>query len=175
MGTRFTNRGALALWRGVAARNDHWGQALRNAALSGTVVAGTTAASVAIAGERDSGSAIAPLNATSHIAWGEPAGAVEEVDARHTLVGTALHVGACIFWATFYEKFFGRAARRGDVAKALLGGGAIATAAYVTDYHIVPQRLTPGWEYRISKRSLAATYVVLALSLPLLGLLRGRR
>ena len=151
-----------------------WGHALQDALLSGSVAAGTTAATVALAGARDSGSAIAPLNATSHIAWGESAGNVANVDAKHTLVGAVLHVGACVFWAAFFEKYFGHAAVKGKVGKTLLGGAAVATAAYVTDYHVVPQRLTPGWEYRISRRSLAATYGVLALSLALHGLLRRR-
>jgi len=38
----------------------------------------------------------------------------------------------------------------------------------------VPKRLTPGWESRISQPSLFAAYAVLALSLPLRGLLRRR-
>ena len=158
----------------TASHDRRWRDALQNAALSGAVAAGTTSACVAVAGTRDSDSAVAPINATSHIVWGESAGANETVDARHTLLGMALNFGGCVFWATFFERYFGRAARRGDVATALLGGAAVAAAAYVTDYHVVPKRLTPGWESRISRRSLAATYVVLALSLPLAGLLRRR-
>ncbi|HET9694709.1 MAG TPA: hypothetical protein VFP48_09995 [Steroidobacteraceae bacterium] len=160
--------------RHAVAVDKDWGEALRSAAVSGAVAAGTVSAAVALAGARDSGSAIAPLNATSHIAWGESAGAVESIDAKHTLVGMALNAGACVFWATFYEKWFGRAAERGEVGTALLGGAAVAAAAYVTDYHVVPQRLTPGWEARISRRSLAVAYTVLALTLPLRGLLRRR-
>lgn len=159
----------------IASRNEDWSHALRNATQSGAIAAGTVSAAVAWAGARDSGSAVAPVNATSHIVWGESAGAVESVDAKHTLLGMALNAGACVFWATFYEKWFGRAAERGDVGTAMLGGAVVATAAYVTDYHVVPKRLTPGWEARISPRSLAAAYVVLALSLPLRGLLRSRR
>jgi len=151
-----------------------WQRAVRSAAVSGAIAAGTTSAYVAAAGARDTGSAIAPINATSHIAWGESAGDVETVDARHTLLGAALNLGACVFWASFYERFFGRAADRGDVGTALLGGGLVAAAAYVTDYHVVPKRLTPGWETRISQPSLFAAYAVLALSLPLRGLLRRR-
>jgi hypothetical protein len=152
-----------------------WPAAVRSATRSGAIAAGTTTLCVAVAGARDSGSAVAPINATSHIAWGESAGAVETVDVRHTALGAALNAGACVFWATFYEKYFGRAAERGDVATALLGGAAVAAAAYVTDYHLVPKRLTPGWEARVSGRSLAAAYTVLALSLPLRGLLQRRR
>jgi hypothetical protein len=142
--------------------------------VSGAVAAGATTACVALAGARDSGSAVAPINATSHIAWGESAGRVETIDAKHTLTGAALNLGACVFWATFYERAFGRAAERGEVGTALLGGAAVAAAAYVTDYHVVPKRLTPGWELRLSPRSLGAAYAVLALALPLSGLLRRR-
>ena len=104
--------------------------------------------------------------------WGESAGRVATIDAKHTLLGAVLHAGACVFWAMFYEKYFARATERGEIGTALLGGGVVAAAAYVTDYHVVPKRLTPGWEYRISRGSLAAIYTVLALSLPLRGLLR---
>ena len=79
-----------------------------------------------------------------------------------------------MFWATFYERYFGRAADRGDVSTALVGGRIVAAAAYVTDYHLVPKRLSPGWEHRLSGRSLVATYAVLALSLRLRGLLAKR-
>ena len=151
-----------------------WPNAVRSAAMSGAIAAGATSAYVAAAGARDTGSAIAPINATSHIAWGETAGDVETFDARHTVLGAALNLGACVFWASFYERLFGRAADRGRVGTALLGSGLVAAAAYVTDYHVVPKRLTPGWESRISQPSLFAAYAVLALSLPLRGLLRRR-
>jgi hypothetical protein len=166
-----------ARWRAMAfdRRNGKdWPGAVRSAAMSGAIAAGATSAYVAAAGARDTGSAVAPINATSHIVWGESAGDVESVDARHTLLGAALNLGACVFWAGFYERLFGRAADRGRVGTALLGGGVVAAAAYVTDYHLVPKRLTPGWESRISQPSLLAAYAVLALSLPLRGLLRRR-
>ena len=148
---------------------------MRSATLTGAVAACTTGATVTSMGKRDSGSAAAPLNATSHIAWGESAGQVETVDAKHTLLGSVIHLGACMFWATVYERWFGRAAERGNIATALVGAGVVATAAYVTDYRLVPKRFTPGWEQRLSGESLAATYVVLALTLPLRGLLRNAR
>jgi hypothetical protein len=151
-----------------------WGEAFRSAVSSGAVSAVATAGSVSLAGARDTGSAIAPINATSHIAWGESAADFEGIDARRTLLGLVLNTGACVFWATFYERYFGRAADRGDLGTALLGGGIVAAAAYVTDYHLVPKRLSPGWEHRLSGRSLAVTYAVLGLSLTLRGLLRKR-
>ena len=151
-----------------------WGEAFQSAVSSGGITAVATAASVSLTGARDTCSAVAPINATSHIAWGESAAHFEGIDAKRTGLGMLLNAGACVFWATFYERYFGRAADRGDVGVALLGGGIVAAAAYVTDYHLVPKRMSPGWEHRLSGRSLAATYTVLALSLTLRGLLRKR-
>jgi hypothetical protein len=177
MSATFDQRGVQARMPVHIRRERHWGSAVRRAAISGGVAAAATAMYVARAGARDSGSAIAPFNATSHIAWGDRSSAsrVERADGKHTLPGLLLHVGACILWATIYERYFGRAAEKGDAGKALAGGGAVAAAAYVTDYHVVPKRFTPGWETRVSDRSLAGIYTILALALPLRGLLRRLR
>lgn len=153
---------------------NRWWDALERAALSGSVAGVATSATVALAGVREGGSAVAPLNATSHIVWGESAGQVEQVDGRHTLLGLALNLGACIFWATFFERLVAGPARRRQVGRVVAGAGAVAATAYVTDYHLVPRRLTPGWEARLSGRSLATAYGVLAVSLALTALLRDR-
>lgn len=152
--------------------DDSWLKVLRAAVVSGMVAAATTALVVAVRGRSDSGSAIAPLNATSHVAWGEADANTDRVDLKHTALGAGIHAASAVFWAAVYERLFGSAAERGAVGKALAGGAAVAALAYVTDYHLVPKRLTPGWEERVSGRSLAATYGALAASLPLRGLVR---
>lgn len=149
-----------------------WRETLVDAAVSGTIGGAATAATAAACGARDSGSAIAAINAVSHILWGSDASNVRVADAKHTLPGLLLNAGAGIFWAVIYENVFGEAADDGDATKALLGGGAVAALAYVTDYHVVPKRLTPGWEERVSNRSLALIYAALALSFPVRGFLR---
>jgi hypothetical protein len=42
------------------------------------------------------------------------------------------------------------------------------------DYAVVPRRLTPGWEAVLSKRAIAATYVMMALGLAAGGLINQR-
>jgi hypothetical protein len=152
-----------------------WRQTLGDAAVSGTISGAATAAAAAACGARDSGSAVAAINAVSHILWGSEASNVRVADAKHTASGLVLNEGAGILWAAVYERLFGNAAERGDVAKAFGGAGAVAALAYVVDYHVVPKRLTPGWEERVSGRSLALIYAALALSLPLRGLFQSRR
>jgi hypothetical protein len=153
-------------------RRRTWTETIRNAVLSGAISSVSTAATAAACGARDSGSAIAAVNAVSHIVWGSEASDVRVADLKHTAPGLLLNTGATIFWAAIYEAVFGQAADRGEIGKAVAGGAAVAALAYVTDYHAVPKRLTPGWEERVSNRSLAVIYVVLALSLPARGLLR---
>jgi hypothetical protein len=146
---------------------------LEAAVASGAVVCAATAAAAAAAGARASGSAVAPINATSHVVHGPSAARVRTVDVEHTALGLAINFGASAFWAGLYEAAFGRAAEKGELAKASAGAAAVAALAYVTDYHLVPKRLTPGWEERMPRRSLAWIYGVLAICLPLRGLARG--
>ena len=54
---------------------------------------------------------------------------------------------------------------KGDVTATLLSGAAVSALAYLTDYHVVPSRLTPGFEKRLGGRSLLAIYAALAFSL----------
>lgn len=152
-----------------------WGNAIRNAVPTGTLAATLVALTASSLGKLENGRAIAPINAISHILWGDHAARRVKPSLKYTGTGLALNEAASIFWGVIYEKFFGRAARRGDVAKALAGGAAVAAAAYVTDYHVVPKRLTPGFEKRLSGRALFGVYAAMALSLGVGALLAKKR
>jgi hypothetical protein len=113
-----------------------------------------------------------PIHAVSHIAWGDPP---ESHRGRHThnyFLGSALHHGASVFWACFFEALFGRAAERRTRA-AVLGGATIAAAAYVTDYHVVPDRFNPGFHAHLSNGALFLIYAGLALGFAAAARLRG--
>lgn len=150
-------------------------ETLKDAVLSGTIASAATVATAAACGARDSGSGIAAVNAVSHIMWGSDASNVPVADLKHTVPALLLNTGATLFWAALYERAFGHAAERGEIAKAVLGAGVVSVLAYLTDYHLVPKRLTPGWEERVSSRSLGVIYAALALSFPVRGLLRHWR
>lgn len=140
---------------------------------TGVVAGAATTLAVASCGELEDRNAIAPLNAVSHIAWGEKAAKQNKPSWKYTATGVILNAAAVIGWATIYEWLFGRAAAKGNVAAAVAGGAAVSAAAYVTDYHVVPERFTPGFEKRLSNQSLAAVYGALALGLAF-GSLCGR-
>lgn len=131
-----------------------WDAALKDSLVTGAAASLAAGAAVAWRGRRDSGSALAPINATSHVAWGDAAAQVERPTWRQTLPGLAINTGAGVWWALVMQKLFGEEVDRRGLPAAIAGGAATAALAYVVDYHLMPQRLTPGWELRISRRSL---------------------
>ena len=140
--------------------------------ITGTNALAATSLAATLLSRHESDSAVRPLNAATHIAYGREAEHVDDVDLKHTALGIAINIGASVFWATLFEKAFGRTADRGDVAKAAFGAKAVADLAYLTDYHVLPRRLSPGWEAGVSERSVLVLFNVLAASLPVRGLLR---
>jgi hypothetical protein len=65
--------------------------------------------------------------------------------------------------------------RRRDRPTTVASAAAVAALAYVVDYHLIPRRLTPGWELRLSRGSVALGFVALGVGLGVAGLLRARR
>ena len=135
---------------------------IMNSAAAATVA---TTAATAICGVVENGNWAAPVNAISHIAWGEKAAHREAVSIKHTVLGAGLNAAAMVAWAAFHHLVFRPHNRRSTAAGALARGAATAGIAYVVDYHVVPKRLTPGFEKRLSNRSVFAIYAALAASL----------
>ena len=144
---------------------------VNRALVSGTIAAAAVTLVASLAARRATGSSAAALNATSHFLWGERAGQENAYTVKYTGTGFVANYGASVFWALFYEALGGGKPRR--PARALLDGALISAAAYVTDYHVVPRRLTPGFEMRIPRAALACVYAALALGLSLRDLCSG--
>jgi hypothetical protein len=137
---------------------------LRRAMLPGAVSAVSSAATAAWRARKEGASAWVPLNDVTHTIWPDEAQRASNLSVRHTLFGFAIHTAASIFWAAGYDVLRApreRPAPRRDAATA----AAIAATAWCVDYHVVPKRLTPGFEAHLSKRSLAWVYGALALGL----------
>lgn len=150
--------------------NEH---ALSRALVSGSVAAGTASIAAAVAGRRQTGSYAAPLNATSHVLWGEDATWRNRATLKYTGAGVLLTFGAGIFWASLYEKLFGRPpGSRPSPVSTLAGAGLVSAGAYLFDYYMIPKRFTPGYERRVSGRALAGIFTALAIGLATRDLLR---
>lgn len=151
-----------------------WQEAAADARFSGGAAAAGSLAMLALCGYRTTGSALGSINAPSYIVWGDVALRKNRASLRYTLPGVALHVGSALFWAVLYEKLLAPAA--GASPSRTLGTAAVATAgAAVVDLRIVPDRLTPGFERRLSRAGLGLVYATFALGLALGGHAAARR
>lgn len=112
-------------------------------------------------GRRRTGSASSGSNATSHWVWGERAKRRHGTDLRHTALGYGIHHASSIFWALWFERA-ARGRRARDIAAI---GAATAVTAYVVDYHVVPRRLTPGFDRHLTPAGMVATYATFAAGL----------
>ena len=138
---------------------------LRRTLRSGAIASSTTTLALGALGLLEDDDSAAPLNAVSHILYGDDdALNAGGADTKHTLAGGILNAASVTMWAGIHELLFGKFARKGP-AQALASGAAVSGLAYVVDYHVVPKRLTPGFEKKLSKKRMFATYAVLALSL----------
>lgn len=149
-----------------------WSRTIARAMLSGSAAALVSSLALALAGRREAGSALAPINAVSHWYWGKRAQRQDGASAKYTLMGYLTHHAASIFWALFFERLIGR---RRTPANALASGAAVATLAAAVDYTITPKRLTPGYEARLSVPALVTVYAAFALGLALTKVTRGVR
>lgn len=137
---------------------------MKHTLATGALASAATTAAVAVLGKMDDGSAAGPINAVSHILWGDKDADTDAVDAPHTITGAGLNAAAVTAWAGVHELFMPKEGRP-SVQCALMVGVAVSTIAYVTDYHVGPKRLTPGFEKRLKPGAVFSVYVVLALFL----------
>jgi len=148
-----------------------WTLALRDALVSGTSASITSTAVLMASGAAEAGHPLAPTNAISHWYWGEPATRRDRFSWRHTVLGYLTHHAASLFWAAIYEKLFGERRVHKSAVRALGEAAAVAALACFVDYRLTPQRLMPGYERRLSRRSLAAVYAAFGAGLALGGAL----
>ena len=127
---------------------------------SGVVSSAAVAITAAIRGRIELGDSLRPLNGISHILWGPQAGKVNTINVKYTLAGLVLNTAACGFWAWLYQR-----TSRASVPEAAVGAVGVAALAYVTDYHLIPRRFTPGFELNLSRRSFPWLYAALAAGL----------
>jgi hypothetical protein len=133
---------------------------VHSALMTAGIATAVTSAVALVISKLQTGHASAGLNATSHIAWGDSAALANVPDFKHTAVGAALNTGAMGAWAIVHELLPRARSPLGALAK----GALISAAAYVTDYYLVPKRLTPGFEKRFTAGGMLAMYAALAVA-----------
>ena len=140
-----------------------WHQAVRDAAVSGSAAAIASATALAACGGAEEGAPMAPMNAVSHWIFGDRAFHQDRPTLRHTVTGYLIHHAAALFWAVQYERWLGQ---RSKSTPRTLGDAALASGvACFVDYRCTPRPLMPGYEKRLSKKSLFIVYSAFAVGL----------
>lgn len=120
-------------------------------------------------GRREEGTAAGALNAPSHWVWGREALRNDDVDLRHTLVGQGVHWASGLLWAGVYGWMQNRR-RRPTLANAVGDAALVTAVAALVDLKLTPERFTPGFERRLTPRSLWMVYGSFGLGLAAAGL-----
>ncbi|WP_442594072.1 hypothetical protein ACSBPU_21510 [Parapusillimonas sp. JC17] len=147
---------------------------LKQAVRSGSSASLASGLALLAGGASDCRSAMAPVNAVSHWIWDEKALRQHRGSLRYSASGYAIHHLASIFWALFYESLAHRRNANPTKTEALASGAAIAAVACFVDLRCTPKRLTPGFERRLSTKSLVMVYAAFGIGLALHGLFRNR-
>ncbi|WP_447598209.1 hypothetical protein [Nitrospira sp. Nam80] len=127
---------------------------------SGTYAGLCMSTAIGLIGKMMIGTTAAPLNAISHIVWGHKAACANNWSMKYTGSGLILNQLACLFWAGCYEALVDEKKPAGFSKAA-----AVSAVAYLTDYHAVPRRFTPGFEFVFTRRMFPFLYAALAISL----------
>lgn len=146
-----------------------------NRLLVSTVLASVLSGAVLVWRSRvDTGHAPAAINAVSHWLWGDEALRCNEVTARETAIGAVVHAGSSMLWAGLFEWLQSRRMPTRPVVS-VSNAAAVTAIAATVDLKLVPHRLTPGFQERLSDRSLVLTYAAFAAGLAIAGALTRRR
>ena len=118
-------------------------------------------------GRRENGSPFAPVNAVSHWLWRDRAFRKNGLSLRYTMFGYLIHHAMSIFWGIVHAGVYRCEHDATQPVRALAKGLGTAAAACVVDYRMTPERLTPGFERRLSMRALGGVYLAFGVGLAL--------
>lgn len=139
--------------RPIPTVRSRWPAFLTDGALS----AALSAATLMWRGHRERGRAAAPLDAASHRSL------------AHTGTGRALHVASSMLWGGLYSWLRHRRMRP-TAGNALADAALVGGLAAWLDPRLMPPRLAPGFERKLSRPDVGWAYVALAAGLALGGL-----
>jgi hypothetical protein len=144
-----------------------WSSSLQRGLVGGAASSIVSTVALGLLGRLEAGSGYAPTNAVSHWIWGDEAAEQDGFSLKYTLTGYAIHHVSATFWSVLFEKLAGERLDHKDLRVTLAASAATSAIACFADYKLTPKRLHPGYEKRLSKKSLAGVYAAFAVGLAL--------
>ncbi|MCW3060247.1 MAG: hypothetical protein JWQ02_2068 [Capsulimonas sp.] len=135
-----------------------WKRFLLNTLKTSALLTAATVGSIMVASQRETGSPWSAINSVTHVIDGDEISQPDDFSPRATTLGIVANTSAMVFWAAAFEGALTLTKSRGNTAT----GIAASVFAYIIDYHVVPKRLTPGIEKKLSGRAIFSVYAALA-------------
>jgi hypothetical protein len=133
-------------------------------AISGTAAALLSLVPLMTRSRRETGMPWTGINAVSHWLYGDAALRRHNLSGRYTAPGLVIHTLSAMLWAGLHRLAL-RAVKRRSTATIAATAAAVTAVAALTDLRLVPERLTPGFERRLSSGSVTLVYVAFAIGL----------
>lgn len=140
--------------------------------VTGTLTSVATNGMAAVLSKLAGKPAAAPINAASQVAWGKKAARRYHPSLKYTVVGFGLNYAASLLWGAVYERM--RHGKAPTLGAALGRGTATAATAFIIDQYVLPHWANSGKNEHLDDRQLIATYVAMALSLPVRELIESK-
>src|ERR1044072_3507961 len=138
-----------------------------NPLISGAARSLLSAAVLALCGHVENRRPAGPINGPSQWLFGKQAAWKRKPSVRHTLTGFAIHHLTATGWAFLHERTFGRDKERQSLPTRLSRAATTAAVANFVDFQLTPERLQPGFNKQLSRKSLLAVYAAFAIGLAL--------
>jgi hypothetical protein len=139
-----------------------WTPALLRALRTGSWASVASTAVLLVCGKGALNDSARPINGPSQWVQGRHAPHMPGASVKYTAVGYAIHHAMSVFWATLFERF---RPPRPSASTAFVAASVTATAAFVADFHVVPKRLSPGFETELPRSCVIASYIAFAAAL----------
>ncbi len=140
---------------------------LQRALVSGAASSIVSTVAMAVVAKKDTGSPYAATNAVSHYVHGNKASYRDRFSLRYTVPGLLIHHANATFWSFVFERVMGGVLDQKNPAGILASAAATSAFAAFTDHKLVPRPMQPGYQKRLSNKSLGVVYASIAVGMAL--------
>jgi len=139
----------------------------KRALVSGAASSIVSTVAMALVAKKETGSPFAATNAVSHYVHGEKASYRDRFSLRYTVPGFLIHHASATFWSLVFERVMGGVLDQKNPAGILASAAATSAFAAFTDHKLTPRPLQPGYQKRLSNKSLGVVYASFAIGMAL--------
>ncbi len=142
-----------------------WRRALQDGLVTGSLASLTSLAGLVLCARCERVQPWGPVNAPSHWVWGDEALVQDGGSLRYSATALAVHHLSAGFWGVLHARMADPDGDDRRLSRQIRDAAITTAAAAWVDLGVVPHRLTPGFQERLSARSMVVVYGLFGLGL----------